>query len=132
MKAGVGKINAASGDVEMERGWVDPETWQDRDDREALVGSLPHNQFGLHEMLGNVVELCRGSYAWYPGGAGTNGLHAPPDGELVGGDSERVMVRGGGWTDKAKEVTPAVRKPLLKNTAQEIVGVRPSYVLRLP
>ena len=56
------------------------------------AGSLPANQWGLHEMHGNVWEWCED--VWHK-----NYVGAPSDGTswLSGGDSSRRVLRGGAW-----------------------------------
>ncbi len=55
--------------------------------RTTVVGSYPANEWGLHDMHGNVWELCRDAYNWK--------LTGGTDPEVKTG-SERA-VRGGGW-----------------------------------
>ena len=74
------------------------------DDRTAPVGSFAPNDFGLHDMLGNVwewVEDC-----WRPNYSG-----APSDGSAwVSGEGcgQRIL-RGGSWYDTRKYVRVAFR-----------------------
>jgi formylglycine-generating enzyme required for sulfatase activity len=64
------------------------------------VGSLPANQWGLHEMHGNVWEWCQDVYAAYP----DRGTEAPNS------DSGRLRVfRGGSWIDYSDYCRAACR-----------------------
>jgi formylglycine-generating enzyme required for sulfatase activity len=54
----------------------------------AVVGSYAPNQFGLHDMHGNVLEWCLDSYALYAPGSVTD--------PFVTGGADRV-IRGGSW-----------------------------------
>ena len=61
-------------------------------EKTVAIGSFPANEFGLHDMLGNVgewVEDC-----WHDSYAG-----APTDGRawVAGGNCERRALRGGSW-----------------------------------
>lgn len=74
------------------------------------VGTFPANQFGLHDMHGNVWEWCLDQYQ-------PNYLTAPVDGSafadpnLSAASSKRVM-RGGAWDYVAKGCRSAVRGSL--------------------
>ncbi|CAK8725495.1 hypothetical protein KKHLCK_16865 [Candidatus Electrothrix laxa] len=58
-------------------------------DSTAPVGSYSANQFGLHDMLGNVWEWCADWYGDYPSNSQTN-----PVGPSSGSDR---VIRGGSW-----------------------------------
>lgn len=80
----------------------------------VIVGSLPANPTGLHEMLGNVrewVEDCYGNYAIAP----TNGSAA-----LTGACNERVR-RGGSWNNDFSGVRPGNRaKDVAKDRGNDL------------
>ena len=71
-------------------------------DSTAPVGSYPSNQFGLHDMLGNVYEWCADWYGDY-----SSSSQANPTGPLSG--SYRV-IRGGGWINYPGIVRSASRR----------------------
>jgi formylglycine-generating enzyme required for sulfatase activity len=75
--------------------------WDDR--QTAPVGSFPANEFGLHDVHGNVwewVEDC-----WTESYAG-----APSDGKAsTSGDCGRRVLRGGSWFDRPWSVRSAFR-----------------------
>jgi formylglycine-generating enzyme required for sulfatase activity len=69
----------------------------------APVGSFPANAFGLHDMVGNVLEWCED--AWHQTYDG-----APADGSaFAGGDTGLRTLRGGSWVTLAVLTRPAYR-----------------------
>lgn len=69
----------------------------------APVGSYPPNDFGLHDMLGNVWEWTEDCYNESYSGA-------PSDGSAWGaGDCGRRVNRGGSWADSPPRVRSAAR-----------------------
>lgn len=80
----------------MHRPRLDQTAWYslNSDKRTHPVGQRQPNAWGLHDMLGNVWELCWDRYAPYPPGPAVD-----PNGPDTG--SERV-VRGGCWDDSAE------------------------------
>ena len=74
------------------------------------VGSFEANGFGLHDMLGNVMEWVED--CWFPSYA-----NAPRDGSAwtAGGCADRVL-RGGAWDDRPRDGRSASR---YRNDAEE-------------
>ncbi|HRX83058.1 MAG TPA: formylglycine-generating enzyme family protein, partial [Pirellulaceae bacterium] len=70
----------------------------------AEVGKFPANNFGLHDMHGNVWEWCQD--VWHEQYYG-----APIDGSAwnEGGDKSKRVTRGGSWCDVSKVVRSALR-----------------------
>jgi formylglycine-generating enzyme required for sulfatase activity len=80
------------------------------------VGTYPANAFGLYDMHGNVYEWCNDWYGDY------DGTVTDPVG--LGAGSLRV-VRGGSWSDDARECRSAFRVNSYPADAGDGVGFRP-------
>jgi formylglycine-generating enzyme required for sulfatase activity len=84
----------------------------------ANVGSYPANALGLHDMHGNVYELCTDLWHDSYDGAPTNGSAWDT------GDDKRHVFRGGSWTDLPRACRSALRdgcSPVLRSS---IIGLR--------
>lgn len=68
----------------------------------APVGSFKANAFGLHDMLGNVLEWTEDSYH-------DSYKDAPADGSAWSGDGLKRVLRGGSWNNSAQIVRAAMR-----------------------
>jgi len=86
----------------------------------APVGSYPPNGFGLHEVLGNVAELCLDDYKVAPW---TEPFREADALVLADGGGER-SVRGGSY-DENRNVTLSYRSDLKEETRSRTVGFRP-------
>jgi formylglycine-generating enzyme required for sulfatase activity len=73
-------------------------------DKTHAVGGKQPNAFGLYDMSGNVSEWCRDVYHDNYYGAPTNG-----SAWVSGGDSQKRVLRGGGWFDRAVYLRSAAR-----------------------
>lgn len=84
----------------------------------VMVGSLPANSWGLHEMHGNVQEFT--STSWLP-----HHSHAHKDGSHTEkGDPKRIVVKGGSWFDAAVHARSAARMPRLRDELDVNLGFR--------
>lgn len=72
--------------------------------RTHVVGGKPPNAFGLYDMSGNVSEWCQDVYHTNYDGAPTNGSAWDS-----GGVSQKRVLRGGGWFDRAVYLRSADR-----------------------
>jgi formylglycine-generating enzyme required for sulfatase activity len=101
------------------------EAWNDGYTVHAPVGSFAANQFGLHDVLGNVCEWCRdchGSYEVEPRAG--DGLRSPT--------SRGRVLRGGSWQLSASDARSALRGGNVPKTRNYDVGVRPAMPCRHP
>ena len=88
------------------------------DNQTAPVGSFPPNDFGLHDMHGNVWERLadcwNGSYS-----------RAPNDGSAWRrGNCSRNVLRGGSWTNAGKDLRSANRNENTADTRSDSLGFR--------
>ncbi|MCI5164806.1 MAG: hypothetical protein D3903_01640 [Candidatus Electrothrix sp. GM3_4] len=88
----------------------------------APVGSYPPNQFGLHDMLGNVKEWCAD---WY----GKEYYVSSPKGNPTGPSASSVdpqarVLRGGSWLDGSRIIRSAARKRLAPGKRSYDAGFR--------
>jgi formylglycine-generating enzyme required for sulfatase activity len=79
------------------------------------VGTLPPNSWGLHDLLGNVMEWCQDYYMPYPTGA-----VADP----VGWQGINRVARGGAWTMTETDLRIAARTKYLPVTRFFFLGFR--------
>ncbi len=107
----------------MHAGW--PRTVMAMDDGHAFpapVGSYRANAFGLHDMLGNVWEFCSTRSGPYPKAPATD------PGDL---DPKRgFAVRGGGWSNEAKDCRGATRNADPPHFCHSNLGFRVALAVR--
>ncbi|MEA5540781.1 formylglycine-generating enzyme family protein [Limnoraphis robusta Tam1] len=73
------------------------------------VGSFPPNDFGLHDMHGNVWEWCEDDWHDNYEGAPIDGSAWFDDNMNLAEKQSRTVVRGGSWADHAKDCRSADR-----------------------
>lgn len=81
------------------------------------VGSYPANEFGLHDMHGNVWEWCEDP--WHYNYAG-----APKDGSAWEGDPSPRVLRGGSWVNNPVNLRSAARTRVITSSQGIINGFR--------
>ncbi len=96
--------------------------WDDK--QTAPVGSFQENQFGLHDMHGNVWEWVQDCYANSYRGAPTNGSARQNEGCNV------RVVRGGSWFKPPSSMRAANRNGYKPNERFYTIGFRVARVLR--
>jgi formylglycine-generating enzyme required for sulfatase activity len=89
----------------------------------APVGSFPANAFGLHDMLGNVLEWT--ADCWNDSQAG-----APSDGSAQqGGDCSFRVLRGGSWLYSPEDTRSAYRDRFATELRDDNYGFRVARTL---
>ncbi len=89
----------------------------------APVGSLAANAFGLHDMTGNVWELCLDGYFVYVNDTRDRGLSGDP-----GGTRDRVQ-RGGSFSGAGVDSRVADRNHSTLDTRASNLGLRPARII---
>ncbi len=100
-------------------GWGYDDSLDDGYEIHAPIGSFRANAFGLHDVAGNVYELCREGYGTYdlPERAG--------DGERQGTDPVSNMLRGGAYHNPPHRARSAYRTDVPPDYTDYSLGVRP-------
>ncbi len=90
-------------------------------ERTVPVGSLPANDFGLHEMHGNVGEWCADGFdpSFYRKSRPVDPLRTPSRGPLR-------SIRGSSWRDEASQCRSAYRFGRKADTSKGVLGFRPA------
>jgi len=89
-------------------------------DKTTVVGSYPANDWGLHDMHGNVWEWCEDD--WHDGYDG-----APDNGSAwVDSDREEThrLLRGGSWHAFPQYCRSAVRTAAARDSRDDVIGFR--------
>ncbi len=77
--------------------YADPGSNDDTGERPASIGSYEPNAWGIHDMHGNVIEICADRYLpELPGGTD------PWVTEVEKGQPNIYVMRGGGWSSTAQ------------------------------
>jgi formylglycine-generating enzyme required for sulfatase activity len=108
------------------------EPWSDGFGDLAPVGLLEPNRFGLHDVAGNVFEMCSDIFM-----SSSYGFFARnPDGRRIAmelldvAEGSSCVVRGGSWFDTAMLARSAARFPRNCGDHAIVLGVRPARKLR--
>ncbi|MEZ5966464.1 MAG: bifunctional serine/threonine-protein kinase/formylglycine-generating enzyme family protein [Planctomycetota bacterium] len=110
-------------------GWPASEAWTDGHVVHAPVGTFLPNPFGLHDMHGNLREMCRDPRLPYgnpvqPG----DGLRLPT--ADASPDPGRRIGRGGCWQDDAMRARCADRQEVPVLIPSDLIGFRPARQVR--
>jgi len=91
-----------------------------------LVGRHPPNGFGLHDMAGNVHELCRDNFDadFYGSSAATE-----PNPLCTVRNSANRLYRGGAWSSPATSCRASARWRIKEDSRSEHVGFRLAFEL---
>ncbi len=89
--------------------------------RPTRVGRYPSNNFGLHDMCGNVWEWCEDGYEQPAYGAYSTKLAIDP---TVDRNTEKATLRGGSWSDSGIITRSANRNANHPGTHNSGVGFR--------
>jgi len=87
----------------------------------APVGSYVGNGYGLHDVLGNVMEWTQDCWSY---------VGAPSDGSAMeSGDCSRRVLRGGSWYFKPRNLRSAIRFRLPAGDRSYLAGIRVARTL---
>ena len=93
----------------------------------APVGSFPENNFGIHDLIGNVWEYVEDCFHKDYSGAPTSGRAWLEEG---GGDCRKKVVRGGAWNQPAEAIRPTNRNWVGVDNKSWSIGFRPAKSLQ--
>jgi len=89
------------------------------------VGAYPVNDFGLHDLHGNVWEWV--ADVWHPSYDG-----APAEGSVWNGPGDLRVLRGGAWDSLPRMLRCSHRDCLPRHSSRENLGFRISVTLEVP
>jgi serine/threonine protein kinase/formylglycine-generating enzyme required for sulfatase activity len=126
-----GKVNIADQSAARDGvKWQDTKDWPELDDgyiAHAPIGTFPPNGFGLHEVHGNVQELCRDLWGPYTAPVETgDGLRRASQG------TNQYMKRGGSFMEAARNARSAARSSATFEFVGPLLGLRPARPLTRP
>jgi formylglycine-generating enzyme required for sulfatase activity len=96
------------------------ESWDDGFTAHAPAGSFAANPFGLHDVLGNVLEWCRDRFGGY------HHPVDPGDGLRRNATARNRVLRGGGYFNDASIARSAFRFNYPPEIRDNYIGVRPA------
>jgi len=96
--------------------------------RTADVGSYPPNQFGLHDMHGNVAEWC--ADVQHPQFYSSSVALGPDPISTTGPEPDRRMHRGGFWGVRAGRCRSASKSSESESSRRNLLGFRPVLGLK--
>jgi len=110
-------------------GWPGFEAWTDGHVVHAPAGSFAPNAFGLHDMHGNVMEMCADLELPYSNPVQPNdGLRLPDE---TSGTPVLIRIgRGGCWQCDSAAARSADRQEVMGRGGSDLVGLRPARRLR--
>jgi formylglycine-generating enzyme required for sulfatase activity len=92
----------------------------------ATVGKFPPNQFGLHDMVGNVMEWTEDCLHYDYNGAPTDGT------AWIKGACDQRIVRGRSWSGAPDGLRSAYRSSLSADVRYDRLGFRVARTLDTP
>ncbi|MEQ8763657.1 MAG: protein kinase [Planctomycetota bacterium] len=102
------------------------ERWNDGHFIHSTVGEFRANPFGLHDVYGNVAEICRDRVDQV---GVSSPLRVPGDGESILDDASKRIMRGGNHASVSGSARSAFRLPVYADFRAQGMGVRPSRSL---
>jgi serine/threonine protein kinase/formylglycine-generating enzyme required for sulfatase activity len=100
------------------------EAWEDGYATHAPVGNYPANRFGLHDVIGNVLEWCRDSKTHYSASVQAG------DGLRTAVVQKSRIIRGGSLSLLATQARSAFRGDQTPDKGTGNIGVRPARALQ--
>jgi serine/threonine protein kinase/formylglycine-generating enzyme required for sulfatase activity len=121
-----GKINIADKTAkDAGATWTAIQDWPDHEDGGIVhrsVGSYPANDFGLHEVHGNLWEWCSDAYS----GSAYQARDGAVDPQFAGDGSASRVSRGGSFLNAAVRARAALRGLNTPEVRDNLLGLRPA------